>query len=54
MYHDYDKHTFDRVSDTDYERNPLGIHTELQDVQNDNSNTNNTDNIDSQETQARD
>ena len=47
MSHDYDKHTFDRVSDTNDERNPLGIHTELQDVQNEYSDTNNTDNINS-------
>ena len=54
MYHDSDKHTFDRVSDADEDRNPPIISIDLQDVQNDNSNTNNTDNIASQEIQARD
>ena len=54
MYHDSDKHAFDRVSDADEDRNHLIAPTDLQNVQNDNSNTNNTDNTSSQERQVAD
>ena len=54
MYHYYDKHAFDRVSDADDQRKPLDICNESKNVQNENSDTNHIDNADRKETQARD